>query len=60
MAAERTRPPATNQSSIMRFLPNHSAIPPSDDVILALEYINSAAKGRPEVEEFKYSGRQYI
>ncbi|OCK93843.1 uncharacterized protein K441DRAFT_721537 [Cenococcum geophilum 1.58] len=59
MAAEQTRPLAT-QSSIARFLPNHSATPLSDDVILAPEYINSTAKGRPEVEEFKYSGRQYI
>jgi len=41
-------------------LPNYSATPPSDNVILALESINSAAKGCPEVEEFKYSGRQYI
>ena len=57
MAAKQTRPPAINQSSIVRFLPNYLAIPLSDDVILALEYINSTAKGCLEVEEFKYNGR---
>ena len=44
----------------MRFLPNYSAAPLSNDIILALEYINFTAKGRPEVEEFKYSSKQYI
>ena len=60
MAAKQTRPPAMNQSSIARFLPNYLATSPSDNVILALEYINSIAKGRPKVEEFKYSNKQYI
>ena len=30
---------------------------PSNNIIFALEYINSATKDRPEVEEFKYSGK---
>ena len=36
------------------------ATPLSNDIILAPEYINSATKDRPEVEEFKYSSKQYI